>query len=179
MGEKRDWETIPGFTRIGVVGKTHGAAGEVKIHIDDAYLEIALETSFLFVDRAGSQVPYEVEGRRIARGLVVKLSGIDDTGQAALLTGAAVSLPGSVSTPQDDDEIGLEYAHLTGYTMVDKKWGSLGRIKTVTAFPQQEMAVLDYQDQEVLVPLNQAFITSVDSSQQSVVVDLPAGLLDQ
>jgi 16S rRNA processing protein RimM len=44
--------------------------------------------------------------------------------------------------------------------------------------PQQEMAFLDYRGREVLIPLNEQLIISIDETQKHILMDLPEGLLD-
>jgi len=56
--------------------------------------------------------------------------------------------------------------------------GEIGTIDEVLEMPQQEMAFLKYKGRDVLVPLNEQFIQSVDEGNRRVMVDLPDGLLD-
>ncbi|MDX1406855.1 MAG: ribosome maturation factor RimM [Saprospiraceae bacterium] len=173
------WETIQTFTSVGVLGKAYGAGGEIRIRVDDAFLDRVMSAQFLFVRRSGSYVPYEVEGWRTARGLVVKLYGIDDAGAAALVAGDEVSLAGRHAADLTIDADGLTYAHLIGFTVSDATLGELSVILDIQAYPQQEMAVISYQDKQVLIPLNPTFILHIDPQQRIISVDLPDGLLDQ
>ena len=62
--------------------------------------------------------------------------------------------------------------------MVDALLGEIGIIDEVLEMPQQEMAFLKYKERDVLVPLNEQFIQSIDEANRQVMVDLPDGLLD-
>jgi 16S rRNA processing protein RimM len=77
-----------------------------------------------------------------------------------------------------EEEEGLEYEHLAGYTLVDETLGAIGVIDEVLEMPQQEMAFLKYKNREVLVPLNEQLIRSIDEAKRQVIMDLPDGLLD-
>ncbi len=76
------------------------------------------------------------------------------------------------------EEETLEYGHLEGFLLVDKTAGEVGRIDEVLDMPQQEMAFLQYRNREVLIPLNEQFITAIDERAKKVFTDLPEGLLD-
>jgi 16S rRNA processing protein RimM len=43
--------------------------------------------------------------------------------------------------------------------------------------PQQEIAVVVYQNKEVLIPLNEKLIVSIDEDKKVILMDLPEGLL--
>jgi 16S rRNA processing protein RimM len=44
--------------------------------------------------------------------------------------------------------------------------------------PQQEMAFVIHNGREVLIPLNESLIVSVDRENKTLLMDLPEGLLD-
>jgi len=180
MSEVYSWDTIVEFVQVGTVGKTTGAHGEVKLHLYDHYFEIAVNSRFLFVDIDGSKVPFEIEQLRSSRGLNVKFISIDDASQALKLVSGAVYMPkDKVGTPVDAVPSDLVYFKLIGYVVEDANLGTLGSVHDVKAYPQQEMAVLLYQGEEVLVPLNPTFVQRIDDEAHVVHVDLPEGLLDQ
>ena len=74
------------------------------------------------------------------------------------------------------DEV-LEYGFLEGFRMIDAVAGDIGVIQEVIEMPQQEMALIQYDGREVLIPLNQHFITNIDETGKTVNVNLPEGLL--
>lgn len=173
------WRTISGFVKVGQLGKTHGAAGELKIHAEEEVLEKLLGENFLFVDIAGNKVPLEVDTWRLARGPVVGFCDITDTTQAAELTGRPVYLPEGTIEIDPVPPTDLQHADLNGFRIHDKALGDLGRIDEVLAYPQQEMARVGSPGNHVLIPLNDVFILRVDQAARVVHVDLPGGLLDQ
>jgi 16S rRNA processing protein RimM len=120
-----------------------------------------------------------VESIRGAGDLIVKFEDIKVREDALLLQSKPVFLP-ATEIPEDLDttELEPEYAGVTGYLLIDQHAGEIGRITEVLEMPQQEMAVVQYQGREVLIPLNDQFILSVDHAGQKVLVDLPEGLLE-
>jgi len=62
--------------------------------------------------------------------------------------------------------------------LVDENHGLIGIINEVTEMPQQEMAVLNYREKEILIPLHATLIEAIDTTNQKITVRLPEGLLD-
>ncbi|HNM24416.1 MAG TPA: ribosome maturation factor RimM [Saprospiraceae bacterium] len=168
------------FVSIGFTRKTHGVKGELKCSIEEAFEEIAVKKGRVFLDIKGRKVPYFIESLRGAGEPIVKFEDVDNREQAMLLQSRELFLSES-DLPRGfevEEEEGLVYEHIKGYHLIDKTQGDLGIISEVIEMPQQEMAVLHYLGKEIMVPLNEHFIVSIDDDQRKVLADLPEGLLD-
>jgi 16S rRNA processing protein RimM len=174
------WRTLPGFIRIGSTGKTRGIDGEIKLYLDNAYINSALEAEFLFIEHNGNKVPLRIEHVREVQDVLVKFHGVNDPGAASQWASCDVFLPGDEISGQtvDVSDTDLEYALLKGFTIHDKTLGEIGSIIEIKEFPQQEMAILKHSEKEILIPLNPHFIIEIDHEGQVVHMDLPPGLLD-
>ncbi len=172
------------YVNIGHTRKTHGVQGEMKISIEDRYLEDFLKNERIFIDIKGVKVPYFVASVRGKGDLILLLEEVTSKEAAFALQSREIHLRETDLIPEHERELEiepeeeLEYAHLVGFTLVDQSLGEIGAIKEVLDMPQQEMAFLDYQGREVLVPLNAQLIISVDKTGKTVHMDLPDGLLD-
>jgi 16S rRNA processing protein RimM len=62
--------------------------------------------------------------------------------------------------------------------VTDKTTGPAGVITEVVEMPQQEMAFVLHHGREVLIPLNESLIISIDRENKTLLMDLPEGLLD-
>ena len=71
----------------------------------------------------------------------------------------------------------LQYAFAESCMIRDEHAGKIGAILRVEEFPQQEMAFVEYKGQEVLIPMNDAFIVSIDKTKEEIIMNLPEGLL--
>jgi len=173
-----EWKTIPGFVRVGICGKTHGADGEIKLRIDTGREEVCLSSAFLFIDIDGSKVPFAIEDMRRTRDLLVSFAGVKDNSMASKFVGREVFLP-SDQVVEDVIEIpsSLEFIHLTGMTIYSSG-EPIGVIEEVREFPQQEMAIVTYRESQILIPLNMDLIASIDENEKRVEMTLPDGLLD-
>lgn len=174
------WRTLPGFKHIGTTGKSRGIEGELRLYVDDAYLEDVVRAGFLFLEFNGNKVPLEIESIREVQDLLVKFAGVNDPSAAAQWGSLQVFLPLDEITDgvSSVEEATTEYHAIVGYSVIDEQLGEIGQISEVREFPQQEMAVVYYQEREVLIPLNAVFILRIDNDQRIVVMDLPEGILE-
>jgi 16S rRNA processing protein RimM len=167
---------------IGRTRKTHGVKGEVKCAIEDRFWDAFESLRAVFLPIRDVPTPFFVEQIRGSfPEVIVKLEGMDTPEAARILChkeifARAKDLPKDL--PETETDSGPSYAFLAGYHASDLHSGALGSIREVQQWPQQEMAVIDIDGREVLVPLHQGFINALDKTQKQVTFDLPEGLLE-
>ncbi|MCI4648460.1 ribosome maturation factor RimM [Phaeodactylibacter sp.] len=167
--------TKDSYTKVGRFGKTHGLNGGIRILVEDAFLDTALEAEVLFAPVDGSPVPYFNEGVLLESPLVIKLEDVDTKEAAKTLTGLDILLPAE----EVEAELGIEdFRLLEGFTVVTETEGEIGPILSVEAYPEQILALVSYQGREVLIPLNETFLQAIDPEAERVEMQLPEGLLD-
>ena len=173
------WRTIPGFVRIGSTGKARGIEGEIKLYVDDQYLEDVIEAEFLFLERDGNKVPLAISSIREVQDLLVKFDEINDPTAANNWTNLEVFLPDDEIESRDPDnqQAELHFQGLKNFTIIDSSLGHIGLILEVRDYPQQEMAVIRHTGREVLIPLNSEFIDEINEEKKTVSMNLPEGLL--
>ncbi|MNR60372.1 Ribosome maturation factor RimM [compost metagenome] len=54
----------------------------------------------------------------------------------------------------------------------------MGEIIEVNEYPQQFVATVLYKETEIMFPLNEDMIIEIDEEEETLLVDLPEGLLD-
>ena len=171
------------FVEIGYTKKTHGVQGWLRVQVEPEYLEDLLSTSAIFLSIQGQPVPYFVESFDTRNDLLIKLEDINSKEAAAELSGKALSLREQDLIPDEEREFELtedelEYSFLTGYELHTADQGKIGAILEILEFPQQEMARLEIEAKDILIPLHEDFIQSINEEQKLVIMDLPEGLLD-
>ena len=166
------------YTQIGTTKKSHGVHGELKVDIDEAYEAIFLDADRVFLELRGTMQPFFIESIRGQADLIVQFDDVKTPEAARLLQIRGIFLPTEeVPLVVESDLGGPEYGRIAGYLMVDAQVGAIGTIREVMEMPQQELAAVEYQGREILVPLNPQFVQSVDDGAKRVLVDLPEGLL--
>lgn len=172
-----------GYTRVGRILRAFGFEGEMKIEID---IDFEMppnndnEKGFtpveaFFLDTRQGFLPYFVEYLRALKAIhpILKFESVQTKEEAVPLQGQALWLPSADVNLSDD----LTFGRIIGYTLTDLRMGTVGPIANVLELPQQEMAQVDYQGQEILIPLHDDFIMEIDDAAKTVVMDLPDGLL--
>ena len=173
-----EFDLIP----IGVIKKTYGKDGGLKVAFHQDIFDRIIPGTFLFIDLDGNQVPFDVSKLEIKSDTIVYFEGITNPEEANLLTGREISLEREnldsrlIKTLATDE---LEFSFLTGYALFHPDVGKIGIIQYVEAYPQQEMAVLSSpRDNIILIPLNWALITDINEKDNKVFVNFPVDLIN-
>jgi len=163
--------------RIGTFIKTKGLKGELQLYVDFDNLEL-IDFNVIFVDMAGKLVPYFVESVKYHPNNIAYLflEDQDTIEKSSRLVKKDVYLPNKLKPKKKKGDFTL--MDLEGFTAVDINEGELGEIISIQELPQQYIATVHYKDCEVLFPLNEEIIKSIDVVKGIVLVDLPDGLLD-
>ncbi len=169
--------TTEDYFQIGTITKTRGLKGELQVYIAFDEPE-KLKFNSLFIELAGKLVPYFVTFFKLPLKNVayLLLEDVDTIEKASLLVKKNVFLPNKIKPKKKKNEFGLK--DLLHFIAVDEDEGELGEIIEIQEFPQQLIATVAYKNQEVLFPLNESIIKSIDVVKGVVLVDLPEGLLD-
>ncbi|NRA50347.1 MAG: hypothetical protein HRU12_14545 [Phaeodactylibacter sp.] len=107
--------------------------------------------------------------------LVMKLEDIDSKEDARELIGLDILLPESAVEGQLTIE---DFRLLEGFTVLVEEVGEIGPILAIESYPEQIMALVQYGEKEVLIPLNETFLQAIYPEEQRVEMQLPEGLLD-
>ncbi|WPP53609.1 ribosome maturation factor RimM [Catalinimonas niigatensis] len=165
--------------QLGYITKTHGLHGDVNVLLDvdfpEAYEE--MESVFLQLSGSGTLIPFFIENLRLQKdSLIIKFEDIDELEQAEALLGAVLFLPLDQLPTLEEGQF---YFHeIIGFQIEDENEGSLGTVKDVYEAGSQYLIAMDYQSQEVLIPLNDDIVLKVDKDNKTVFTRLPEGLLD-
>lgn len=171
------------FVAIGFIRKPHGINGEMKVQVDDTFLEDFLKVKVVFLEVGGHKTPYFVHSTRSAQELFLCLEDVEDRETASGLANKEIflrdqDLSAPVPLPVDGSPAAASYQILEGFTIEDLHVGRVGVIEEVVDLPQQWIAILHYRGREVMVPLHPDLILSIDAGQRLIRMDLPEGLLE-
>jgi 16S rRNA processing protein RimM len=163
--------------RVGTILKPKGLKGELHLYVDFEGLENVKFTT-LFIETTGKLVPYFVSSIKYLQknAAYLILEDIDTIEKASLLVKKHIYLPNKLKPKKKKSEFTL--LDLVGFTAIDENEGELGEITDVQEYPKQFIATVNYKNCEVLFPLNEEIIKSIDVVKGIVLVDLPEGLLD-
>jgi 16S rRNA processing protein RimM len=163
--------------RIGSILKTKGLKGELHIYVDFEGLG-NIKFTTIFIETTSKLVPYFVSSIKYLQknAAYLVLEDVDTIEKAALLVKKDIYLSNKLKPKKKKSEFTLK--DLVGFTAVDVDEGELGEITDVQEYPKQFIATVNYKGCEVLFPLNEEIIKSIDVVKEIVLVNLPEGLLD-
>lgn len=166
------------ITDIGTLGKPHGVNGEINLSadVDPASL------TCIVIDVDGINVPFFFSSVR-SRGrdsYLVKIDGIDSDADVAQLVNKTVwALKSDIDEDTDESDDGFYAEDLVGFRVIDDVSGLRGEITGVDDTTDNVLFVVTADDgKNVLIPVADDFITSVDTDDKTVEMTLPQGLLD-
>lgn len=162
---------------IGYISKTRGLKGELQLFFEfEDYQALELDVLFLEIDRR--LVPFFVNQYKMHsnRTAYVFLEDVDHIDKAQPLVRKQVYLPDSKMPERDPDDFRI--TDLKGFIVHDQTHGELGEVIAIHEYPQQYVAVVPYRFNEVMFPLNDQIIRSIDQENKLLHVDLPEGLID-
>ena len=172
------------YIKIGYIRKPHGTKGELKVVVEDKFVDDFIDADVVFIDMTGTKAPYFVESVRDAGFLLLTLEDFDSRSAVELLSKKSLYLRRTDISLTDaeiaaDEDNQLVYAYLEGYNLYDtttEKW--VGEIAAVLPFPQQEMAEIRSGDKKILIPIQATWIVETDKALKKVKMQLPMGILD-
>lgn len=166
------------FTEIGHTKKCHGIAGELKISIEEAYEDLFLSAERVYIEVRGAKLPYFIEQVRGGGELIVRFEDINNRDKAIPLQSKSVYLPTAEIPASIKPVETQQYAYVTGFLMVDRTAGEIGTIESIIDLPQQEAALIVYKGNDLIIPLHDHWIISIDKKAKRIFADLPEGMLD-
>lgn len=163
--------------KIGYVLKPHGLKGGLSISIDPDIPNDFSTLDAVLLGEGESLVPYFIVDNSVTGNKAfVKFEDVDTLEEAEELTKKTVYLPKSA---RPKSEVGEFYDdEVIGCLVDDKQLGQLGIITDVMTAGPNRLLVMEYQEKEILIPINSPFIINVNKSENRVTTELPDGFLD-
>ncbi len=164
------------YIKLGIIKQVQGLQGQVLALL--TYPIEGLEAiKNLFIQLDHTFVPYQVVHCQVLHNqATIQFQGINDRTKAYSLKGKSIfihpdDLPKQVSAKSS----GL---NLVGYQVSDQIQGALGAVDRIVNLPLQQLLVVNYLSQELLIPYNQALIHDIDHTSKHLVVNLPPGFIE-
>jgi len=162
---------------IGYITKTKGLKGELQLYFEYDAPEL-LELDVVFADINGKMVPFFIASYKLQNNSTGNFyfDDIDHIDKAQALVRKKIYIPLTKVPDREDED--FHYNDLKGFIVSDETHGELGEILEINEYPQQFVATISYKEKEVLFPLHEDMIVEIDEEQQTLLIDLPEGLLD-
>lgn len=163
--------------QLGYISKTRGLKGEVQLYITTdnpaAYNTIKL----IYLEIAKKLVPHFVTKIVIQKSIAyVYFEDVEHIDHSTPLVGKKAYLPLEEKRAPTEEQQFIN--NLIGFQVFDEEHGAIGSILNIIELPQQLIASVDFNGTEVLFPINDEIIVSIDQKKKILDVVLPNGLLD-
>lgn len=154
------------------VRRPHGIAGEVICDdVTDGVLDVESGAEALLRTEAGDVTITVERFRRTPKGVIYKLSGIDDRSAAETVRGGEILLPASAMPGLGESEY---YAYeIVGLPVYDEGGTLLGRVTGCIESAANDILVINGDGDERLIPFVKAHIVSVEPGDRIIARDIP------
>ena len=163
---------------LGKIVSQFSFKGELLIKLDTDEPEAYTELESVFVDINDNLVPFFIEKSSLHRStlLRVRFEDVDSAEEAEELMKCDVYLPLSMLPELEGDKF---YFHeIIGFKAVDVNYGNIGIIKGINDNSSQALFEIDNNGKEILIPVNDDFISKVDKKNKTILLETPPGLID-
>lgn len=166
------------LVRIGRIAGMHGVRGALKYRPDNPDSESFESLRAVTIEIDGERREYHLRSSAPAgRGtLKIELEGILDANAAEALKGGIVMVPDSSLPPTKPGE--FYYFQATGCEVFLTDGTTIGTITEVFSNGANDVMVVRKDKQEVLVPVIEDVVKSIDLEARRVVIEAVPGLLD-
>lgn len=163
---------------LGKVVKKYSFKGEILVKLDTDEPEIFKNLESVFIALGNNLIPFFVESCKLHKSqlLRIKFEDVDTEEDAEALLKAELYLPLTILPKLEGNKF---YFHeVIGFTIIDESFGEVGALINVNETGSQELFQIDHNGYEVLIPINDDFITKVDRQNKQIIVKTPEGLID-
>ncbi len=161
---------------VGRLVAAHGVRGELKVQSHTEEMERLLDfPQWSLGEEAGSLRQLSlISGRATAKGLIVRLAGIDDRDAAQSLAGLDIWVPRSELPKLEEGQ--YYWADLEGMTVITEDGEELGEVSHLFATGANDVMSVQLQGAERLLPFIPDVVLRVDTDAKRIVVRLMPGM---
>lgn len=161
---------------LGTITKAHGYKGELNVHLDTDEPNAYRNLESIFIEKNGLLVPFFLKKAKLHKGNHLRIV-IEDFDEPESLIGRSIYLPLESLPELDDDQ--FYYHEIKNYSMLTEEGILVGEIMGVRDTTAQDLFEINSPDgKEILIPVIDEFIVSIDHNKKTITVSLPDGLLD-
>ncbi len=172
------YPSILHFFYLGKVLKSHGTSGWLRLMIEDTHKSYIKSGAYIFIDIDGSKVPFRIDEVEDNAHFVIRLEDLHHKSESDLLSGKEIWIPmENVKSRHLKSTRNLRDAW-DQYQIEDVETLARYSILKVTELPQQTMASILVDQKELLIPLSEPLIESIDKEEKIIRMHIPEGLLD-
>lgn len=165
--------------QIARVLKSNGTEGEILIGFREISPEDLNQTEPVFITFDGLPVPFFIESfsRKGTNRALAHLTGVKNLQDAEELVGKDIFVKPDVIHEYENADNGLTVDDLIGWSLLDAEGKAVGEITDYEDIPGNTCLYVETKGGQVMVPLHEDLILSVDEDSKTISVNVPEGLI--
>ena len=163
---------------LGKIVKKYSFKGELLVNLDTDQPQLYTNIKSLFLDINNRLIPYFIKESQLHKSnlLRIKLEDINSESEAKELIRKKVYLPLNLLPKLVGNA--FYYHEVLGFEIWDKDLGKVGILKGVNDQSSQALFEIERNGIEVLIPVHDEFIITIDRNKRIITVKTPPGLID-
>ena len=163
---------------LGKITKKYSFKGEVLLKIDTDQPSYYKKIKSLFIYKKDKLNLHKIDVIRFHKDKVlrIKFHDINSELEANSIVNCEIYLPLNSLPVLKGNK--FYYHDVINYLVVDENFGEVGKIKNIKENISQDLFVIDYKSNDVLIPIHDEFIINVDRDKKQIIVKTPEGLID-
>lgn len=165
------------YVYLGKILKPFSYKGELKIFIEDLYIDYFLDINTIFIDIQGSYTPFAIKSSSKNKSNIFRISldGIDSESLAKALKGNDIYIQKKLISKE-------VFQKNKNYIFIDYKLYDnnlfIGKVIEVIQNKNQVLVKVVFNEKNILIPLVDEFIIKIDKDKKKLIMNLPEGLKD-
>jgi 16S rRNA processing protein RimM len=161
---------------LGRITKTSGFEGAVAVRLENRFIENIPQMESVFLEIEGKPVPFFISGLEYSGADILKLSfeGYDSNEKVSEFSGCKIFLTSAIS----DADLKEDNITIIGYKVYTSEEQLLGSISEILQNNGQWLInVISITKKDILIPLHEDFIVSLDKRKKIIIMTIPEGLI--
>lgn len=168
---------------IGTIQKLHGLKGEMNVSVRNAVFDEVKKCPYLVIQTDGIFVPFFIESYRWkgSTTMLLKFEDVNTPEKAEEFCGQTLYFDRrcfSAKEAKAYDAQKEEDQGLIGYRIIDVTLGDLGEITDINDMTANILFIVDHEGEDLMIPAAEDLIRSIDDKSKTILMDLPAGLVN-
>tara|TARA_X000000368_G_scaffold319631_1_gene256828 strand:+ start:97 stop:612 length:516 start_codon:yes stop_codon:yes gene_type:complete len=162
---------------LGKILKPFSYKGELKIYIEDFYIDQIKELDSFLLKIQGSYIPFTIKAITKNKSNIFRISldGIDSEDLAKKLTGIEIysenNLIKSENLKTNKNYIFIDFVIYNNNSII-------GKVIDIIENKNQDLFVVVFNEKRILIPLVDEFVVKIDNDNKKILMNLPEGLTD-
>ena len=163
---------------LGKIVSKYSFKGELLIKLDTDDPEAYYKLESMLVSQEAALIPFFVERIQPHKSdlLRVKFEAVDSESDANALLKSEIYLPLSMLPALSGSK--FYYHEVIGFEVIDTQHGLIGTLTHINDQTTQPLMIIKSNEKEILIPLIDSLIQTVDRKQKKLTVTAPPGLID-